>query len=245
MTTTIEKVSEIVLETGYRATATGVVRVSDEPEQEKYLREREAIIEKGLKSFLDVCRALSEIKSYKKGILYKETHGSFEKYCQDKWGFKRSYGYRLIQAHETWEHVNKVLTRGNKIEVPESHLPNNEAQLRELRKVPLKEQVKVWKTAIKKSGEKTVAAPLIQKLAEKANRRVIKRVNQDPAIQKPDIPSTPVRYWITKDDLEIAVAALDIVHTAFEEGDFSEEIINSLEEVKAALSRVQPSLRMA
>jgi len=55
----------------------------------------EEIIERGMKSFVEVGTALMQIRDER---LYRETHGSFEGYCRDRWSFERAHAYRLIDA---------------------------------------------------------------------------------------------------------------------------------------------------
>jgi len=55
----------------------------------------EKIVEKGKSSFLEVGLALTRIHEAK---LYKLTHSSWEKYCEQRWGWGRARGYQLMQA---------------------------------------------------------------------------------------------------------------------------------------------------
>jgi hypothetical protein len=61
------------------------------------LTELEAVIERGIATFVDVGLALAEIRD---GRLYRQTHSTFDDYCRERWGFSRSRGYRLIRAAE-------------------------------------------------------------------------------------------------------------------------------------------------
>ncbi len=62
------------------------------------LEHNEAIIEKGLNTFVDVGNALAEIRD---GKLYRDTHGTFEDYCQERWGISLPRAYQFIEAAET------------------------------------------------------------------------------------------------------------------------------------------------
>ena len=57
--------------------------------------------------------------------LYRETHGTFEDYCRERWGMSRFYAHRLIEASE----VAALLPMGN---------ITNELQARAL--APLKDE---------------------------------------------------------------------------------------------------------
>jgi hypothetical protein len=89
--------------------------VSALPERRR-LVELEAVIERGVKTFVEVGEALMEIRD---GRLYRETHSSFESYLRERWNISRPRGYQLIDAA-------KLSTT---VDTP----PGNEWQARELR----------------------------------------------------------------------------------------------------------------
>jgi DNA modification methylase len=64
------------------------------PERER-LAELEAVVERGLDTFVEVGRALLEIRDAR---LYRETHATFEAYLRQRWGMSRQRGYQLIDA---------------------------------------------------------------------------------------------------------------------------------------------------
>jgi len=68
------------------------------------LADCEAVIERGLKSFLEVGHALAEIRSSQ---LYPERYDSFDAYCAERWGFTRQRATQLTEAAEV---VNLVVT---------------------------------------------------------------------------------------------------------------------------------------
>lgn len=80
------------------------------------LPELEQVIERGQKTFIEVGRALMEIRDRR---MYRETHATFEAYCGERWGWTRDYADKHIDA----VHVNDALptTVGK---------PTNEAQAR-------------------------------------------------------------------------------------------------------------------
>jgi len=67
------------------------------PAEDKAKRrlELEKVVDDGIDTVEKVGNALAEIRD---GELYKTTHPTFEDYCFEKWGFKRSQAYRLIDA---------------------------------------------------------------------------------------------------------------------------------------------------
>jgi hypothetical protein len=92
------------------------------------LEELEAIIAKGINSFVDTGNALREIRDRgTDGSRLYHTLGfkTFEDYCQKRWGWSRFRSYQLIGAAEV---ADNLLTIVNK--------PVNEAQSRELARLP-------------------------------------------------------------------------------------------------------------
>ncbi len=86
------------------------------------LDELEAVIERGLTTFVEVGRALSEVRDSR---LYRERFDTFESYCDQRWSLSRPRAYQLIDAAHVAELVSTTVDTG----------PKNEAQAREL--VPL------------------------------------------------------------------------------------------------------------
>lgn len=88
------------------------------------LAECEAVIERGLATFVEVGEALRRIRDER---LYRESHGTFEDYCRERWEMSRKRAYDLMAAEE----VRALLS-------PIGDTPTNEAQAREL--APLRDK---------------------------------------------------------------------------------------------------------
>jgi hypothetical protein len=69
------------------------------------LAECEAVIERGLASFLEMGLALLRIRD---GRLYRRTHRTFARYCQQRWGLSRSYAYELMEAGQVAEALSGI-----------------------------------------------------------------------------------------------------------------------------------------
>jgi hypothetical protein len=78
------------------------------------LPELEVIIERGQETFIEVGRALMEIRDRR---LYRDTHATFEAYCKERWGWTRQRANQLVDA----AHVATALT---------TDVVTNEAQAR-------------------------------------------------------------------------------------------------------------------
>lgn len=93
------------------------------PRETALLNECEETIAAGLTTFIEVGGALLTIHE---GRLYRREFATFDEYCTAKWQIGRAYAYRLMEA------VRALLTIGD-TDLP---LPSNEAQARELARVP-------------------------------------------------------------------------------------------------------------
>lgn len=72
------------------------------PSERHDLAHYEAIIERGLATFVEVGAALLEIRGDR---LYRETHATFEDYCAERWGFSRFYAYDLMKSSKVVENL--------------------------------------------------------------------------------------------------------------------------------------------
>lgn len=59
------------------------------------LADLEAVVERGLGTFVEVGQALMDIRDSR---LYRETHETFESYCRERWEFTRQRAHQLIEA---------------------------------------------------------------------------------------------------------------------------------------------------
>lgn len=109
----------------------------------------ESVIEQGKQTFIDVGRALLEIRDSR---LYRENYKTFEDYCREKWGWSRPRAYQLIDAASLSTIVDI----------------QNEAQAREF--TPLRDQPElmseVWQE-VSSNG-----APTAERIREAVSRRM-------------------------------------------------------------------------
>ena len=124
----------------------------------------EQVVNHGLQTFVEVGRALGEIRERK---LYRQTHSTFEDYCRGKWEMSRSRAHRLIDAARTVE----VLPTGNK--------PTSERQVRPLISIKDPErQRETWDRAVERAEKE--GKPVSSRHVEEARAE---------ATPKPDKPS--------------------------------------------------------
>jgi hypothetical protein len=111
------------------------------------LAEHEAVIERGLNTFVEVGNALLAIRDQRE---YRAAHSTFEGYCQERWGFTERRARQLMASAEA---VGTIVPTG----LP---APANEGQARELARVPEPERAEVWRETIERTGGKPTAAAI-------------------------------------------------------------------------------------
>jgi hypothetical protein len=138
----------------------------------------ESRIESGLKTFREVGAALLAIRD---GRLYRSEHGTFEAYCQERWGFSRMRASQLISAAEVVENVNHGL---------QIDATPNERQARPLAALPPDRQPEAWKAATEKAqteGRKVTARDVTEEVT-----RIKKEVTIDPLSGRVDAPEISI-----------------------------------------------------
>ena len=129
------------------------------------LSELETVIERGLKTFVQVGEALAEIRETR---IYKPLYGSFEAYCQERWGWNARRARQIIGATE----VVETLERYNC-----TALPSNEGQSRPLVSLPESEQPAAWERAQELAAENS--EPVRARHVEQAVRERRKQQSPD------------------------------------------------------------------
>jgi hypothetical protein len=125
------------------------------------LAELESTIKRGLRTFVEVGKALAEIRHRR---LYRESHSTFEAYCRERWDFSDSRARQLIGV------IEGVVTTVTAAGLP---TPSNERQAREL--LPLKDDkealIETWRDLSAKHGEALTAQVVHERVAEKTAER--------------------------------------------------------------------------
>lgn len=99
----------------------------------RQLTDLETVIESGLRTFAEVGNALLSIRD---GRLYRSSHGTFEDYCRERWGFKKAHAYRLMESAQVVARLS-----------PMGDVPQSERQARPLARLEPEEQHEAWKEA--------------------------------------------------------------------------------------------------
>lgn len=119
------------------------------------LDECEAVIERGLATFVEVGDALAEVRDHR---LYRSSHDTFEAYCSERWGLSRKRAYDLIGAAEVVGALSPI---------GDTPMPANEGQARALR--PVKDEPEQMAEAMKHAAAATNGKPTAAAIAEAVN----------------------------------------------------------------------------
>jgi len=113
----------------------------------------ENTIERNLASFLEIGRALITIRDKR---LYRDGYDTFETYCKERWKFKKSYAYYLIDASKVVQNVH----HGGQI-------PATERQARPLAKLPPEQQQEAWNKSVETAPNGKVTAKHVEEIVSK------------------------------------------------------------------------------
>jgi preprotein translocase subunit SecD len=157
------------------------------PTEVAKLENFELVIESGLKSFIEVGRALLEIRD---GRLYRLTHDTFEDYCQERWDMSRRYANMLVAAADVVDDLGTTVPK-----------PQNESQVRPLTKLPETQRAAAWKEAVETAPNGKVTAAHVEKVvatrlpADQADKDEPQR---DAELSKSEAESKAIRDEFTK-----------------------------------------------
>ena len=113
------------------------------------LEQLEAVVDRGLASFVEVGQALLAIRD--NGLYKQRGYSRFEDYCQERFRLSRPRAYQLMEAAETVEAVSTIV---------DTKPPENEAQVRPLAPLAKKDPeaaAEVWRQVKEEHGDKTTA----------------------------------------------------------------------------------------
>lgn len=119
------------------------------------LAECETVIEAGLATFVEVGNALLRIRDER---LYRDTHGTFEDYCRERWGISRTFAYDTMASAQKVSAIADIQ--------PGLPQPRSESIARELPREP-EGAVDAWSEAVERHGDKPTALEVREIVAER------------------------------------------------------------------------------
>ncbi len=159
------------------------------------LADQEAIITQGLKTFYAVGTALLTIRDQR---LYREDHGTFEDYCQGRWGMTHRNANYLIGA------ATVVDDLGNTFPI----LPSNARQASPLAALPPKQRAAAWQEAVQTAPEGKVTAAHVAATV----RDILHPPASEPEEASFTYPARDEAEWHTSGDAAPAYAAIPRVN---------------------------------
>jgi hypothetical protein len=190
--------------------------------EKKKLQSCEKKIASSSECFVEVGESLQAIRDQK---LYRESHNTFESYCEQVWGFGRSYAYRQIKAAKI---VADLLAENGK----ETPLPTTEGQARELGRLTKSQRVEAMLNAKALCGDFRMTSAQVQQAVN--------------ALKKPKAPTAPKATKI-KATLSTPVI-LTLVAQAkqrINEGADTADIVEILTKIETTLGNVTQELVQA
>jgi hypothetical protein len=105
--------------------------------------------------FYDQGKALEAIRARR---LYRQTHGTFEHYCSNKWDLSRGTAYQLIAAARVVDNLRDC--------TPERIVPANEAQARPLTRLSADDQCEAWAVVVRTAPGGKITAAHVQAVVD-------------------------------------------------------------------------------
>jgi len=121
--------------------------------EQSELDQLETTIERGLQTFYEVGSALLTIRDKR---LYRSEYSAFEDYCQERWGFTKTYANYQIAAAEVRANLTTIVVK---------QLPQNEAQIRPLTSLEPDQQREVWQRAVETAPNGKITAAHVAQVA--------------------------------------------------------------------------------
>lgn len=149
------------------------------PSESSSLAELENTIRKGLDAFYKVAMALKQIKSNQ---LYKELgYKSFETYCQERWGWGRTYAFYQVKAAGVIENLSeKTFTPGEQNELQGNlPLPTSEKQIRTLSTYSSALQPVIWEKAVVEAGGGVPTSKIVEKVAKEVVEEMVSSKSEE------------------------------------------------------------------
>lgn len=197
-------------------------------EESNRLDSLEKVIRAGKKTFVQVGSALAEIRDSK---LYRADFSTFDKYCQEKWGWNRAYAGKLIEGADVVQSLPDNV----------SHGIQNERQARELSAVEPERRVEVLESAA------AAAAAEDRPLTSNDIREAASNIDSDPEPIKPANVSAveDIKAQATEcaDEIQVAIEDLKIITDKL--GDFELEPETMLACVEELLRIIKLLRRLA
>ncbi|NJO63014.1 MAG: hypothetical protein HC836_33790 [Richelia sp. RM2_1_2] len=137
-------------------------------------RDRLNLERKVERAFYEAGKALQELRNRR---LYRSTHGTFEEYCRDRFGFTHRHVNYLIAGSQVVDNL-QMGTIGSQTEVKDfvgtnsgQVLPTSECQVRPLVSLEPSQQREVWQQAVETAGGKVPSGRIVKDIVQQIMER--------------------------------------------------------------------------
>jgi len=134
------------------------------------------------RSFYDAGCSLRELRDRR---LYRNTHKTWEEYCQDRFGFNRTSAHHKIRAAEVFENLftfskqNELGNLNGGLHTNSRRvLPTKETQVRPLLKVEPDEQPQFWDEAVEEAGGKVPSERIVKDVVLRHKKDIVQRLKE-------------------------------------------------------------------
>jgi len=150
----------------------------------------ETIIERGLKTFLEVGTALAQVRDLR---LYRGEYDTFEAYCDERWGLKRQRAYELMDAANVVRQMSEIS------DIPAPERESHAAALAQL-KDPA-QQRQAWEVARQRAHDlgKRITAGLVQAVVREMVASPVPPASAGPSVDEPDDGPAPAQSAAVSD----------------------------------------------
>jgi hypothetical protein len=184
--------------------------------EQNLLQQCEEVIEKGKEIFVQTAIGFYLIR---KNQLYRGKYGTFQQYCQERWGFTRQRGYQLAKAGE---HIASL--------GPDSPMPQNESQIRALQRI----QAEIDKVKTEEKSAREPKAPA--EATASVEELLIQPQNERAVVQNVDQPEVACSVNLIPQDSLWQVAE-DLLHILMKNADFA-AALNLVEQLQRSLQSI-------
>jgi hypothetical protein len=127
-------------------------------DEKRELAQHEVTIERGQRTVFEVAYALRQIREH---LLYRETHKTFESYCDERWGFSKTHANRMIAGVSVVDDLTPIGAK-----------PKNLEQTKPLARLKPDQRREAWAVAQEQAAGKEVTAFDLEQAATKVAPKV-------------------------------------------------------------------------
>lgn len=108
-----------------------------------------------MQTFVDVGNALMAIRD---GRLYRQSHATFEDYCQSRWSMTRGYANEIIRAANVVQNLDGI---------PSNLLPQSVHQVRPMTTLTPDQQREAWREVVETAPDSGITGKHVASIVER------------------------------------------------------------------------------